>query len=287
MGSAMCRFWQQVRIAFLVPVLVGLTAAGTWAAVVKLFLKDGSWQLVKSYEVRGDRVRYYSVERSAWEEIPLSLVDFEATQRAQEQEKAAQKEVLDEAREISRQRIERPEEAGWEIAPGVRLPAEEGIFTYDGLRVIRLFQSSAEVITDKKRALLVLALPGPLIKNRAFVVLPGPKAAVRITMEQPTFCVQLEGGQDASLELVPLKSRKESRYVEKLEWRGAGQPVEIRSALPVERTQIAPGLFTLKPAQPLPPGEYALAELIQQKLNLNLWDFGVDKPRPRPNLSGQ
>jgi hypothetical protein len=52
-----------------------------WASL-KLFLKDGSYEVVSSYEVRGDRVRYYSVERSQWEEIPTEQVDFPATQRA-------------------------------------------------------------------------------------------------------------------------------------------------------------------------------------------------------------
>src|SRR5207245_11471319 len=36
----------------------------------KLMLKDGTFQLVRSYERKGDRVRYYSVERGAWDEIP-------------------------------------------------------------------------------------------------------------------------------------------------------------------------------------------------------------------------
>ena len=57
-------------------VVVVVLACVTWEsravwASQKLFLKDGTYQLVSSYEVHGDRVRYYSVERSAWEEIPL------------------------------------------------------------------------------------------------------------------------------------------------------------------------------------------------------------------------
>src|SRR5579863_165182 len=51
-------------------------------AQIKLYLKDGSYQLVKSYQIEGDRVRYYSLDRSQWEEVPLSLVDFTATQAA-------------------------------------------------------------------------------------------------------------------------------------------------------------------------------------------------------------
>ena len=70
-------------------VLVGLTAGSLplWASI-KLYLKGGSYLLVKSYEVQGDRVRYYSLERSDWEEVPLALVDFEAIERAQREEQA-------------------------------------------------------------------------------------------------------------------------------------------------------------------------------------------------------
>ena len=63
-----------------------------WANL-KLCMKDGSYQMVSSYEVQGDRVRYFSVERSEWEEVPTSLVDFDATKRAQEEAKAAAEEA--------------------------------------------------------------------------------------------------------------------------------------------------------------------------------------------------
>jgi hypothetical protein len=56
---------------------------------------------------------------------------------------------------------------------------------------------------------------------------------------------------------------------------GIGKPSELRAAVQLERTQLAPGLYRLKPLHPLDPGEYALGELIQEKLSLELWDFGV------------
>ena len=246
---------------------------GAWADV-KLYLKDGRFQLVKSYEVHGDRVRYYSVERSQWEEVPVSLVDFGATERAQKEEKSRQQQQQKEAQEIDKQRFERLADTGFEVAPGIRLPKDEGVFAFDGTRVIRLVQSSAEIVTDKKRAALNMVLP-PVLKNRSFAVLPGPKAAVRIFVAQPTFYVQFAGG--GKVELITVKPTKEARVLEKVERSslGIGKPSELRAAVPLESTEVAPGLFKLRPTQPLARGEYALGELIQQKLNLEVWDFGI------------
>ena len=244
-------------------------------ANLKLFLKDGTYQLVSSYEVHGDRVRYRSVERGEWEEIPLSLVDLEATKRAQEEEKAIQKKELEEGHELDQQRFDKPAENGFEIAPGVHLPQEEGAYAYDGERVIRLIQSPAEVVTDKKR--VAGAIPAPLLKSYALVELPGAEAAVRIQQAQPTFYVQSSQGLGAKLEVISLKVVKESRVVERVEAGrgGTGKPSELHAAVQLERTQLAPGLYRLKPLHPLDPGEYALGELVQQKLELQLWDFGL------------
>ncbi len=55
----------------------------------RLILKDGSYQIIMSYRVVGNVVRYVSAERGgAEEEIPADLVDFEATRRWEKQHSA-------------------------------------------------------------------------------------------------------------------------------------------------------------------------------------------------------
>jgi hypothetical protein len=49
----------------------------------KLVLKDGTYQMAREYAVEVDRVRYWSVERSQWEEIPSALVDWDATHKSE------------------------------------------------------------------------------------------------------------------------------------------------------------------------------------------------------------
>src|ERR1700757_539462 len=71
--------------------LFGVFVLTIYAANLKLYLKDGGFHLVREYSVEDDRVRYYSVERSDWEEIPLDLVDLKRTRA----ESAARQETLD------------------------------------------------------------------------------------------------------------------------------------------------------------------------------------------------
>jgi hypothetical protein len=94
---------------------------------------------------------------------------------------------------------------------------------------------------------------------------------------EPAFYVQSSDGLGNRLALISLKPRKESRQVEKIEWHaGITQPAELHEAVPVKRTELAPGLVKLTPASPLEMGEYALAELIQKNLNVEVWDFGIE-----------
>jgi hypothetical protein len=248
-------------------------------AAIKLFLKDGSYELVKSYEVKGDRIRYYSLDRSDWEEIPKSLVDFEATERAEAEKEAQQSKQLKAAENLEHQRFEIPANNGYQIKPGVQLPGNGGVYAYDGARVIHLIQDPAKVVTDKKRIALIMVMPGPLLKKQALVVLPGDKAAVRITVPNPVFYVEDTDNWPLRALLVPLKEKKDSRVVEKIQSGiGLGKSGEKRTDIPLERKQLAAGVYELKPMQPLDSGEYALGEMIEQKLNISVWDFGVDLP---------
>jgi hypothetical protein len=245
----------------------------------KLCMKDGTYQVVSSYEIQGDRVRYFSVERAEWEEVPASLVDFDATERAQEEAKANQKKQLEEAKQVEQERFFKPPDQGMEVARGIRLPGDDGIFTVDGKRLVRLAQSAGEVVTDKKRAAMVLAVPLPVLKARSLVLLEGAKATIRLNDPWPVFYVQSAEGLGTKLELVRLKPGKESRVLEDVDT-GRGKnakATEERTMVPLKRKEAAPNLYTLRPLQPLEAGEYALGEVVDDKLSLDVYDFGYEK----------
>src|SRR6202789_3521011 len=63
------------------PVASSQTPAPAIPRGKKLMLKDGTFQLVREYHVEGDRVRYYSIDQRDWDEIPESLVDWDATRK--------------------------------------------------------------------------------------------------------------------------------------------------------------------------------------------------------------
>jgi hypothetical protein len=251
------------------------------AQETKLYLKDGSYTLVKSYQVQGDKIRFYNLDTGEWEEMPVSLVDFDATKRAQQEEASGHDKALEQAKILDKQRFDPAvvTPTGFAVAPGRFLPATEGVYAYDGLRVIPLVQSQGEVVTDKQRALLNMALPGPLLKKRALVKLDGSQAAVRITTPEPVFYVQANDRWAEKAELIPVKASKTARVLEKLQSGvGVGAPGEVRETIPLQRTEVAQGVVKLQPGQPLTPGEYALGEMIEGKLNLDVWDFGIDRP---------
>src|SRR5437660_5260612 len=156
----------------------------------KLVLKDGTFQLVRDYQRNGERVRYLSAERGEWEEIPASMVDWDATAKAaaadQAEEDALAKKLH--AQEQA-QRIETvmDVDASLQVAPGVFLPPGEGMFLIDGKSVKPLEQAGSQVKTDKKQFLKQVLSPIPIIPNKRNVQILGNKASIRVTNGQAEF----------------------------------------------------------------------------------------------------
>ena len=96
-------------------------------------LTDGTFQLAREYSVQGDRVRYWSVERSDWEEIPANLVDWDATHKA-EAEQAAQDAELKakiHASEVAERTKDIDVDRSLEIKPGLFLPDGVGFYALE------------------------------------------------------------------------------------------------------------------------------------------------------------
>src|SRR5215469_2726246 len=100
----------------------------------RLVLKDGSYQSVTKWEIHGDRVRFFSAERYAWEELPKDLVDWSATDKYnQEHEKQRSVTAADIAQQEEADRKAEEKESPT-VALGLRLPTGGGVFLLDKFR---------------------------------------------------------------------------------------------------------------------------------------------------------
>ena len=245
------------------------------AADQKLVLKDGTDQQVRSYEVVGDRVRYYSLERRQWEEVPASLVDWEATEEANR--------TADPIPEVE---LEAPPQL--EVAPGLPLPEKEGVYAYDGKSLVRLEQSQGVVKNDRARNLLGAIIPG--VKGRAWVELRDSAAKISLSGPQPVFYLQLSPLSPGGYGLVRLETKQDRRVVGEIQIHPiTGKLSEsqqiVPSALkpvPADRAPEGLSLLRLSPQEPLRPGEYAVVEFLEEgRLNLFVWDFRYPaEPQP-------
>lgn len=244
----------------------------------KLVLKDGSFQLARDVERRGDRVRYYSVERSAWEEIPADLVDWEATARAAEEEARKQQEARERIRELRAEELAVTinVDASIELAPGIFLPEGDGVFVFEGGEVRAMEQTLAETKTDKGRVFTQIFIPVP-IAGRHRIEIPGARAGFRLRSARPEFYMRTADRREPEVEIVRAEVRRNARRIEHVSTPPAGETWSERNTIPTQRWEIARGVYRFIPSQTLEPGEYALIELVPgQGTNLYVWDFGVD-----------
>ena len=97
----------------------------------RLILKDGSYQSVVKYEIQGDRVHYLSAERYEWEDIPSSLIDWDATKKYEADLSSGKLRKSREETPEEKEEREKEEANSPEIAPGLRLPGTGGVFLFD------------------------------------------------------------------------------------------------------------------------------------------------------------
>lgn len=243
-------------------------AAMLLAANFKLYLKDGNYHLVREYKVEGDRVRYYSVERSDWEEIPSSLVDLQRT----ESEASSRKESLErQAKEIAE------EDAAARALQNeiLKIPQDPGVYTLEKGQ-LRIFKAAdVAVHNNKGRSVLKAVSPVPMIPGKATLEIPGDHSQNIITEPRPEFYIQL--AQQERFGIVKLTPHSGVRIVERLSIVPVSkETIEERDNVPVFTKQLTEnGLFRIWPEQPLDKGEYAVVEFTEGKLNIQVWDFRV------------
>ncbi len=275
------------------------TASSTEPAGVprgkKLVLKDGNFQLVRSYEKKGDRVRYFSVERGAWEEIPESLVDWDATKKAEAADEKTSSALLEKVHiQESAAKAETPVDvdASLLVAPGVFLPDGEGMFAFEGKSIKKIEQAGSQVRVDRKTVLKQVLSPIPIVPSKHYIELPGPKAAVRLTSSIPEFYLR-EVATDPERDSALLRTRRQSdagpeialvhtqvkggkRRLESIRSMFGQEISEDVNEVAIQRWEVAPEIYRFTLSAPLPPGEYVLAEILPDGINMYVWDFGVD-----------
>jgi hypothetical protein len=245
----------------------------------KLMLKDGTFQLVREYQVDGDRVHYYSIDQRDWEEIPASLVDWDATKKVEAEEAKRNAAIIAKvhALEVAHHATPMDIDASIEVGPNVFLPPGEGVFEFDGKTVRPLSQAEADIKFSKSQMLKQVLVPIPIVPTRHTVSLKGTRAKFRIKSGQIEFYMRTADGREPDLDLLRAKINGDKRDLENLDQLFKEEATTGKIALPIQRWQIAQGVYRFTLGQNLEPGEYAIAEIVQgSATSLYFWDFGVD-----------
>jgi hypothetical protein len=279
-----------VALAFLVP-----SASHAQETTERLVLKDGSYQSVEKYEMQGDRVHYLSAERYEWEDIPSSLVDWDATKKYNDQLSSGKLRPRVVETPEEKEAREKEEANSPEIAPGVTLPGSGGVFLVDDFKgkpeVAEIVQNGSEASKDAKKGVLRSAV-GPLAGNKQGFEIKGEHAQIQSHVARPTVYIDIDEGpiSDASLNdrfrLVRIIVKKDARVVGNAKVSMGGKVTEQAAFLPAKVEKLGTGEWIkLTPQQNLPPGEYAVVEMLSpQEMNLYVWDFGVNPNAPaNPN----
>ena len=240
------------------------------AANIRLYLKDGEYQATRDdYQVLSDRVRYYSTERGEWEEIPLELVDLERTKKEFSDRQAAI--TADAKAEAEEDAAIREEEKRI-----TQIPTATGVYYINGDALVTLKSADAKYVSDKKRTVLKVLSPIPLVPGKGTVEIDGASADFRVADARPEFYFRL--AKEESFEIVKLTPKKNARVVEDVSIQAVvNEAQETQKKIPNFKKAEGDLLFKIWPEKSLDPGEYALVEYTDGAVELQVWDFRVGK----------
>jgi hypothetical protein len=277
----------------------------------RLILKDGSYQSVTKYEIHGDRVRYFSAERGEWEEVPKALVDWDATDKFEHDSQAGK--LAPEAVELDKElEAERTAQQAFspQVAPGLRLPDERGIFLLDTFenqpQLAELQQSGADA--DKNSKLNILhAVINPLSGAKQTIELPGAHAKIQSHTTIPSLYIDIDAstvagppdkdsahanaqpaaGQPLTLspterfKIIRVEVKNSKRVAGAVKIAVNGKTTTDEHLITATATSMTGGWIKLTPNEPLTAGEYAVAEMMgKEGMNIYVWDFGVNPSAP-------
>jgi len=264
----------------------------------RLILKDGSYQLATQWEVKADRVRFFSAERNEWEEIPNSLVDWDATKQFEKDRVAGknspQAVALDKELEAERQE---EEQKSPHVAPGLRLPPEGGVYALDTYlaqpELVPLDQISGDVNRHTAHNVLRAAI-NPVSGTKHTIELPGTRSKIQLHARLPAIYINLDAAAEdddpskKTLELpwdrfhvVRAQIKGDRRIVGAVKTAVYGKISQEQDTIPAMAEQLGGGWIKLTPKAPMEPGEYAVAEMLgKQGMNSYVWDFGVHPDAP-------
>ncbi|MES2392170.1 MAG: hypothetical protein V4555_11055, partial [Acidobacteriota bacterium] len=170
----------------------------------RLYLADGSYQVVLGFKVVGKVVRYRSAERDGEvEEIPLTLVDMAKTKQWADEHEGGGPVTSPQDRPVLSPELAKEETARAarmpEVAPRLRLPEEDSMLVMDtfegGPELVPLPQQGSDL--NKETAHAVLKGPiNPASTPHRIVALNGYTADVQLHVDDPVFFVRVGKDDD-------------------------------------------------------------------------------------------
>jgi len=247
----------------------------------KLILTDGTFQLAREYTVEGDRVRYWSVERSQWEEIPRNLVDWDATHKAEAEQASHDAELKAKihASQVALLTKDIDVDRSLEIKPGLFLPDAVGFYALDRDKLIReMKQSEAVVKTSTGREVEKIMSGVSLIPGKKTMEIPGERAAMRLTTAEPEFFMRPADAREPRFRLLRTQVKGGHRLIDSISVRFTGDEKHNTTDIEIQTWTPASGVFRYTVDQRLEPGEYVFVEMTADGINGFVWDFGIDAP---------